>query len=87
MAQPSGDFAMPTTELPEPPPEVRTPEKLGPTRCQVTAVCCPACGSLHVMRRDSRTGKPFAWWECQACGYWWKEPFMLGRSGRAAIAS
>jgi hypothetical protein len=79
---------MPTDPLPDPPPETREPVKLGPTRATVAVVCCPACGSLHAVRRNSSTGKPFAWWTCneEGCGYWWKEPFMLGRQGRAAIA-
>jgi hypothetical protein len=86
---PSGDpFTMPTAELPPAPRETRDPERLGSTRTQVTAICCPACSSVHVLRRSSRTGQPFAWWQCQedGCGYMWKEPFLVGRGTRASIA-
>jgi ribosomal protein L37AE/L43A len=88
-APPSGDFVMPTMELPPAPPESRDPERRGASRTQITAVCCPSCGSVHVLRRSSRVGQPFAWWRCQedGCGYMWKEPFMVGRSNRASIAS
>ncbi len=87
MAQQSGDFTMPTDDLPEPPPETREPVRFGPARTQITAICCPACGSLSVIRRHSKTGMPFAYFACQddGCGHWWREPFMVGRSGRALI--
>jgi hypothetical protein len=87
MAQPSGDFSWPADDLPPAPAERRDPERPGPSRCQITAVCCPACKSLHVLRRSSYTGKPYAWWQCQEeeCGFMWKEPFMVGRKNRASI--
>jgi hypothetical protein len=88
MAQPSGDFVMPTADLPAPPIAVRVPEKCGRARCQVTAICCPECGSVHVVRRTSRTGRAMAWWKCQepGCGFMWKEQFQVGRGSRAAVA-
>ncbi len=90
LAPPSGSpFFIPVDDLPEPPPESRAPVWPGASRTQITAVCCPSCKSVHVLRRSSRTGQPFAWWQCQedGCGYMWKEPFMVGRSNRASIAS
>lgn len=84
---PSGEFTMPADELPPAPPESRDPEKLGPTRIQVTAVCCPACSSVSVLRKTWRVGKPFAWWQCQedGCGHMWKEPYLVGTSDRARV--
>ena len=79
---------MPVDDLPPAPPESRDPERIGPTRTQITVVCCPACASTHVLRRSSSTGRPFAWWQCQedGCEFMWREPFMAGRGHRAAVA-
>ena len=87
-ATPSGNFLIPRTQLPAPPRESRDPEKFGTSRRQITVVCCRACLSVHVLRRTSRTGKPYAWWQCQeaGCEYMWKEPFLVGRGSRASVA-
>lgn len=83
----SGNFMMPTSPLPEAPPDTRDPEKVGVARVTVVAVCCPACSSLHVLRRSWRMGKPYAWWQCQEdpCQFMWREALLIGTAGRAAV--
>lgn len=88
LTPPSGNpFTMPSTELPPAPPETRDPERLGSTRIQVTAVCCPVCFSVSVLRKTWRVGHPWAWWQCQedGCGQMWREPYLVGTQQRARV--
>jgi hypothetical protein len=80
---------MPTIDLPPPPPECRAPVSPGDSRRTVVVICCPMCKSIHVVRRTSNTGRPYAWWKCleNGCGYMWKEKFLEARGPRGAIAS
>ena len=80
-------FHMPSTDLPEAPPESRDPERIGKTRAQVTVVCCPACGSVSALRKTWRVGDVFAWWQCQeeGCRHMWKEAYLVGTNQRARL--
>lgn len=57
---------------------------LPPTRKTVEVVCCPACGSVSVGKRDWVAGDAMAHWQCRDCSSRWKEPTNVG-SGRAVI--
>jgi hypothetical protein len=72
----SGDFIMPTEDLPPPPPQVRDPVPIVRPYLAGDQVRCPSCGGAHVKRRSWITGKPFVWWACldSSCGFWWKAP-------------
>lgn len=63
----------------------RAPTPLPASRRLVEVICCPACQSTDVRKRDWRAGSPWAYWLCGGCGGTWKEPAAVGKAAKATL--
>lgn len=79
----------PNSELP-PPPTPKAPEKStdpippGATSKEISVICCPKCGGIHVYKDKMRANSPRITWQCRDCRHLFPLPANIGRE-RAAI--
>jgi hypothetical protein len=46
-------------------------------RVTLDVICCPACQSLQIGRRNNGAAQALTRWECKDCTHSWNEPASL----------